>query len=62
MSMKTIGDLEISKTLQRSKDVTIDLTKRVIRLLPISQPEQLVEIPNADVPSDESLDIRCKSF
>lgn len=62
MSIKSIRELEIGKVVGWGQGVTVDLARKMITMLPISQPEKIVEIPNEDVPSDEVLDLRRTSY
>lgn len=42
--------------------VTIDAKARMLRELPIAQPENLVEIPVPERPTEEALEARCASY
>lgn len=42
--------------------VEIDRQNKILRLIPEARPEDLVEIPNEDIPSLEILDKRCSSY
>jgi hypothetical protein len=53
---------EVGRFVRLGEAVTIDLTRKMLKVLPFSQAERIVEIPNADTPSEEALEARCKSF
>lgn len=53
---------EIGKFIQWGEAVTIDLVRKVLKLIPEGQQEQVVEIPNEDTPSEEALDLRCTYY
>lgn len=53
---------EVGQFLKWGEAITIDVTKKMMKILPISQPEKLVEIPNEDGPAEDLLDLRCSSF
>ena len=52
-------EYEIGKFIRWGEAVTIDLVRKVIRLIPEGQQADIVEIPNEDTPSEEALDLRC---
>jgi hypothetical protein len=53
---------EIGKFVRWGEAVTVDIVKRIMTFLPESQPEELVEIPSEETPSDEALGARVSSF
>jgi hypothetical protein len=53
---------EIGRFIRWGESVTIDLVRKVMKLIPEGQPENLVEIPNEDTPSEEALDLRCSYY
>ncbi|MGQ0762933.1 MAG: hypothetical protein ACT4OT_13090 [Acidobacteriota bacterium] len=42
--------------------VTIDVKAKMLRELPLAQPESLVEIPVPERPTEEALEARCASY
>ena len=57
-----IRHMELGTFVRWGEAVTADLTRKILSMLPISQPEEIVEIPDIEAPSDEELDLRCKSY
>lgn len=53
---------ELGRFVQFGQQVTVDTTRKILKVLPFSQQERLVEIPNEDVPHDEVLDLRNNCF
>jgi len=49
---------EFGRFVSFGQKVTVDTTRKILKVLPFSQPERLVEIPNEDIPHDEVLDLR----
>jgi hypothetical protein len=53
---------EVGRFVRFGQQVTVDTTRKILQVLPFSQQERLVEIPNEDVPHDEVLDLRNNCF
>ncbi len=53
---------ELGRFVSFGQQVTVDTTRKILKVLPFSQQERLVEIPNEDVPHDEVLDLRNNCF
>jgi hypothetical protein len=53
---------EIGKFIRWGEAVTVDIARKIMRLIPEAQQEEIVEIPNEDTPSEETLDLRCSSY
>ena len=50
------------KFIKWAEPVAVDLRKKILSILPIARPEEIVEIPLEERPEDETLDLRCKSY
>ncbi|HEX9711249.1 MAG TPA: hypothetical protein VGB52_01695 [Actinomycetota bacterium] len=55
-------EADVGKFIRWGAAVTIDTAEKLIGMLPISRPEDLVEIPNEDCPEDEALGLRVSSW
>ncbi len=57
-----VKEFQPSKFIKWAEPVAVDLTRKILSILPISRPEEIVEIPVPERPEDETLDLRCKSY
>lgn len=55
-------EADVGKFIRWGAAVTVDTAEKLLRILPISRPEDLVEIPNEDIPEDEALGLRVSSW
>jgi hypothetical protein len=53
---------ELGKFVRWGEQVTVDVVNRVLKLIPESRLEVLIEIPNEDVPAEDALRARCSSY
>lgn len=53
---------QFGKFIRWGQSVTIDQAKRLLRVLPIAQDENVVEFDEERTPTDEELDLRITSF
>lgn len=55
-------NIELGKFVRWGEAVTIDMARKIMRVLPISAPVEIVEIPDAESPSDDALNARVSSY
>lgn len=55
-------ETEIGRFIHWGAAVSMDVAKRLMTVLPLSRPEDLVEIPNEDCPEDETLSLRVSTW
>lgn len=61
MTRGTMDETKLGRFV-RWTPVPVDMQRQLVQLLPESQPVELVEIPIAEIPSDDVLDLRCLSY
>jgi hypothetical protein len=53
---------ELGKFVRWGEAVTIDMARKIMKVLPIAQPEELIDLPDDNRPSDEALKARVSSY
>jgi len=55
-------EADVGRFIRWGAAVSVDAAEKLIKFLPFSRPEEMVDIPNEDCPEDEALDLRCSSW
>jgi len=55
-------ETQIGRFIRWGQTVTVDQAQKILRFLPLSREEELVEFDTERTPEDEELDIRITSY